>query len=218
MKLQAQDLTYVHIQFEIEILEDKISLIQEQFDKEVIKSSGLLKEKSKGLNPDDLIDEHVLIELNQIHRSEIKDTLPRLIINPFILTLWSFFESTLIEMSTLCQKKTTSPLGIEDIKGNSIIDRVKKYFRHVLDSPIEILEKNQTELELVYAFRNILAHNNGKLDTLRRSVKNNLTSISYVSTDWQEEYIVFEIDYLKSSKTLIEKVINEIICIHKNLK
>lgn len=143
----------------------------------------------------------------QMHQEWVADGLPRLVINPFLVGLWSFYELVLVELARLVQKKQGASLSLSDIKGQHILVRAEKYFHHVLDFPIDFHDARRQKLNWLGVIRNAVAHSNGRMAGLSSKHQKAIRGLEVdgVGPSGDGNYIVLEIDYAKQTFEVVRE-------------
>jgi hypothetical protein len=99
---------------------------------------------------------------------EFKDiALPRMLRGPFIVSLWAVFESGVIEIGEYVREKEGKVLRQNDIRGEGMLERAKKYYEHILKFPFIDDQRNWQTLKMVNTIRDAIAHSNGRLDRVK---------------------------------------------------
>jgi len=136
----------------------------------------------------------------------VKEILPRLVVNPFIVALWALFESTVTEVASLIQKKKGVALGLADIKGKHFRSRIEKYYIHVLEFSFDISDKT-SQVDLLGAIRNAIVHSNGRVEGLSKTNTEliNGDKVEGVSESSYGGYLIIDLRYAKKSFELVEE-------------
>lgn len=96
-----------------------------------------------------------------------ENVLPRFFRNAILVTLWSIFESAVIDIAKELQSEQNKAIGIDDIKGD-FLERTKKYFHHVLNFPLNVSGKEWQRINMLRVIRNAIAHCNGRVENLAK--------------------------------------------------
>lgn len=157
-------------------MEKHLEFIEEQTNFQAEKSKLEFKTKAELIDyptePDEppSKEEQAAREAWGEHEKFVNETLPRVLVNPFIVALWSFYESAIKETADFIQEKQGAELSLDDVRGRYFVDQVEKYFRYVLHFPVGYDEETKQHLELIAKLRNAIAHDSGRL----RALDNNL--------------------------------------------
>lgn len=109
-------------------------------------------------------------------------------------------------------KNTKCKIKISDIRGN-FIEKIDKYFNHIVSIPFKLTRNERKKLEILYLIRNVIAHGNGVLDNLPDDYIKKLKK-------WEKELKIFEIymsqlilkkEYLEDSYDFINTITSRFI-------
>lgn len=142
----------------LDALEKYLPFMKEQ---ERLKTDAWLKRKSSELDESD-ID----ITLHQL-QDIVDHVLPRLFLSPFLVALWSAYESAIINIASYLQKRDNISLNLQNIQGNNFLKRAKKYFDDVLRFPLYVDNDIWKHLQMLVVLRNSIAHGNGRIDSIK---------------------------------------------------
>ena len=102
---------------------------------------------------------------------QVEFVLPLILRSPFIVSLYSVYESTLIEIS----RRTLKTLGrgkFLNSKGD-FVDQAKKHYEEKIPFELSTNEDNR----LLYDLRNSIAHTNGRVDKLGKERKARILAV-----------------------------------------
>ena len=157
------DFRLLEVGFQLSNLSRHLSLIEEQIVQDekaarTARDSGL-----KSLDPtsDEFDFEEQMLRHEYEYQVEI--VFPFIYRNPFILVMYSVYESAVTEIADLVQKKQARNIAIGELKGD-FLSRAKKYFVDVLDFKLVGDSKRWEKLQVLRYIRNIVAHSNGRLN------------------------------------------------------
>jgi hypothetical protein len=109
--------------------------------------------------------DYVQYELTSIDRF-IDEDMPRFFRYPILISLWAIYESAAMDISNEIRKNVNQPLTIQDLTGDKL-EKIKKYFGHVLNFPLVSDEESLRYLRMLLTLRNALAHGNGREDAIK---------------------------------------------------
>ena len=203
----------IHLEADLSVLKQHLDFVEEQVRFQSEKSefeldARLAVENYDLSNPRDSAYQRYHIEAHQLW---VREELPRLVVNPFIVALWALFESVITDLASLIQKKQGKALSLNDIKGDNFLKRVDKYYRYVLQFPLDLNSDNEARLNFLGAIRNAIAHSNGRLSSLSKAnqkaiQENDIQGVSRSSWD----YLVLEVEFACSSFELVEELLRNL--------
>lgn len=201
------DMKLASISIEIHALKDGFELIKSTLDK--LKASE--KEKlEKTLRSEQFLDEDKIIDFHQDLLDKVDIFYPRLFWGPYLITIFSVFESCTQELTEYIRENKKCKLKLADLKG-SLLEKLKKYYSSVLEEPCF---KNKTSWQTITdlsKIRNAFAHDNGRLIKLEgkiyefthqtKGVSENL-GLLIVTPDFVRKCLDSVIEVIEELKTL----------------
>ncbi len=157
------DFRLLEVDFQLSNLSKHLSLIEDQIVQDEIAARSARDSGLKSLDPTS--DEYDMEEqmLRHVYDYQVQVVAPFIYRNPFILIMYSVYESAVTEIADLLQKKQGKNIAIGDLKGD-FLSRAKKYFVDVLDFKLIGNSKRWERLQVLRYIRNIVAHSNGRLN------------------------------------------------------
>jgi hypothetical protein len=159
------DFRFVDVLYELNATARYISLFEDQLP-DLIK-----QEEEKALCQ--IREERLTLDNGEadLIRQELYDltenVLPRFFRNAILVTIWSIFESAIIDISKELQSKQHKTLGIDDLKGD-VLDRAKKYFHNIINFPLNVTGKEWLRINMLKVLRNAIAHCNGRIENITK--------------------------------------------------
>jgi hypothetical protein len=143
-----------------------------------------------------------------------EDEIPKMIRMPFLLTINTLFENSLIQLLNFAQKKEGIKEGVKDINGKSLPSRFNKYLSDYLKYDFYIDNNEMEKIITMNKIRNIIAHTNGNLDSLscKKSKEINLILLKnkQLTADFNQLNVSYE--YLQSSMILVFSLTTRLMC------
>ena len=181
MKLSELDYRFLENYHELFALKDYLDMLEKQIssisEQERVRLRAKIKEQENDL------DEADLLVIQNKFDILVDELLPRFFRGPFIVTLWSVIESSIVDVANYIQKQKNKSLSMKDIRGKNFLNQANKYFEHVIDFNLFNDKDVANRLEMLRILRNVIAHCNGRLDSIKN--KKDLTKIE----QWSKENI-----------------------------
>jgi len=205
------DFRLLEVSLEMSALEDHLELIENQ-----IATLGRLERialddfiKSQHPSPDGF--ERAEAYYGYYHK--VDALLPRLFRGPFIVSLYAAYETAVTEIARLIQETLAHPLSLNDIRAGTFLERASKYYRHVLN--FELCRDNigWQYITMLSAFRNAIAHTNGRWDMLNDSTKHRIEQWKKerAGVEIVEGYIVVDSAFLKKTFGHVRDALTDLI-------
>ena len=147
-----------------------------------------------------------------------EDELPRVILNPITLSIYTLFESSINRLLEYCQSKEGQSDSLKDVKGKSLLSRVNKYIEQVLLYDYKFSASDIQTLSSLVAVRNCIAHANGDLNQLDQRRRSNLSKIITERNDLSifSEQISVSAQYLQSMFEFIDQLLRKFMLFIEN--
>lgn len=157
------DMKLASISIEIHALKDGFELIKSTLDK--LKASE--KDKlEKALRSSQILDEDELIDLHQDLYQKVDIFYPRLFWGPYLITIFSVFESCTQELTEYIREHKCCKLKLDELNG-TLLEKLKLYYSSVLDNNYFIDNPSWKTLNDLCKVRNCFAHSNGRFSILK---------------------------------------------------
>ena len=102
-----------------------------------------------------------------VYDDRVEFQLPRIFYYPFLVSLYTVYESAVTEIANLIQEKSGQKDSLADIKGKDFLDRANKYYRGAIG--YELSQNNQSweRMRILTEIRHAITHANGHLELVR---------------------------------------------------
>ena len=110
--------------------------------------------------------DEMLEEAAQNYEYRIAFLHPLIMRGPFLVTLFAVYESIVIDIAELLQKRLKQELELDDLKGK-FLTRTRNYYRHVLRVELNANNQRWERLLMLADLRNAMAHANGRTSLIR---------------------------------------------------
>lgn len=189
------------LEWDLYVLKAQLDFVKEQIPLQTQKQKHELDKKLADYDQSDEVEAAIAWNEIRDYRLWVDEELPRLVINPFIVSVWALYESVLSDLAAILQEKRGKSLGLSDIKGKHMVQRADKYFTHVLQFPIDYSEDRKAKLNFLGAFRNAIAHSNGKMSGLKQGLRTRIENGEFngVSASGDRTRVVLEVEYAQSA-------------------
>ena len=154
------DFRLLEVSMELSTLEKHLELIEAQIERGQEEAWSRREAKMMELESDDEAEWSLIV---QEYDYEVDFVLPRVLRNPFLVSLFAVYESTVTEIAKAMQQKKSAGISIDDLKGD-FLKHSKNYYGHVLQFQLSLSNDNWQRLMLLSDLRNAIAHTNGRLD------------------------------------------------------
>ncbi|MGZ8096705.1 MAG: hypothetical protein ACXWUD_10750 [Methylosarcina sp.] len=212
MKLNL-DLRLIDIELELSALNDQFSIIESHIER-------LIKEKHKKLEEQRINgafkhEDDLITELEIVHHN-IDIHFPRVFWSPFIVSVHSVFEASILEVAEELQRKKGIGISINDLNG-SLLDKFKKYFDHILNFQLVTDNEQWRVLKELSIVRNAVAHANGRIDRLKLSAQKKIQQLEESNagiSNWMG-LLVIEQMFAKRSLEVVSDTIGDLCARYK---
>lgn len=162
MELVRIDFRYVSTAYEIWALGHMLAVIEPAMAELASQDEAqTLAELRRGGWADD--DAEVDLAFQDI-REKRDFVLPRYMRGAFIVSLWACYESGVQAIARQMHDEGHGPIAFRELRGESFIDRSRRYFGAILEMPLDEDADRYTRLVDLYRVRTVLAHANGSRD------------------------------------------------------
>ena len=195
------DFRFVELRYELWCLKQYRQSLERQLEI-MWKNAALLA----GSDPDyELAD--------QERRETVESVIPRYYRGPFLITLWSVFESGIFDISRYIAEKKGVALNLSDIKGDTPRERWNKYFTHVLKWDLGIATADWTRLREIQDLRNAIAHTNGRITLLNDTLARKIRSWAKQNRGIKLRYdlILLSAKYIDDAGVFVDRVLSGIV-------
>jgi len=200
---------------EIYALEEYLQTLEEHLENLKSTEGSLIESRIKveGLSSDDPEWHEILSQ----YTDRMDFILPRFFRGPFLVALYAVYESGVIEIARLMQKKLAQQISINDLKG-AFLDRAKKYYKHILGFPLHTEDEAWQRIQMLSTLRNAIAHSNGRIDLLKNEPKEKVLA-------WEQQnlgvtvcygYIVFDAELVATIFEAVKRSLEGLIERYKN--
>ena len=145
---------------ELATLEEHLEMIERQIASGESEAQSNFYTQVEALEPEDEGEWQLLRNERDYH---VEVVLPRVFRNPFLVSLFSVYETSVTEVARLLQKRQQKGIALDDIRGR-FLDRAKKYYREILQFELSKDNERWKHIVMLSQLRNIVAHTNGRLD------------------------------------------------------
>lgn len=173
LDLSKYDFQLLEVSSELYALEDHLKLIEDQM-MHIQKNERHRLDSyihTNKLSYDDFEWQYSTYEVT----NRIEFLLPRIFRGSFLVALYAVYESAVIEIAGLIQRKQFQGISIKDLKGN-FLEQAKEYYKHILKFELYIENEAWQRVKMLSELRNAFAHANGRIEMLNQKSKNIIKS------------------------------------------
>ncbi|GAB5520352.1 MAG: hypothetical protein RhofKO_26030 [Rhodothermales bacterium] len=204
----------------LKIVAQHLDLVQRLWEQEVeTRNKNFDSFVSERLDMSDQRDEHeAYIEYQELQYF-IQARLPLLTFNPFIVTVWALFESSMKEVTSLFERRIQPGLSLKDIKGKSFLDRINKFYAHVLDVELTISTGDQVSLQRLCQLRNAIVHHSSVASHLGGVLRSHIEADLIAGCNFSNcnTYVVVEASYASASYDIVAKHLRNVFNIYDGM-
>ena len=216
------DLRLVEANYELEVLDEHLDLLEKQFidlsERDRLTTEAKLQTLANEVDKDEF-HWHNVDEVRWRHHEFVEVILPRLFRGPFMVSLWAVYESTVTEIASHIKEDRGLALGLEDIKGGDFLSPAKKYYEHILN--FTLCSDNQTweRLRILSVLRNSVAHGNGRFEMLRSNYQDKIKKWSgqHDGISIHSGYLVVSGPFLRDTFSVVKNSLEDLIERYKYL-
>lgn len=141
--------------------------------------------------------------------------LARFVRQPFVVSIYSLYESAFNRLMEYAQKKEGRKLSHKDISNssNSYASKVNKYVEHVLNFEYKLTSQEMGRLKVLAEIRNLIAHGNGGISSLPKEKIDMLRELEGKKIGVAVEFSELRIEhvFLVENFELVTKVLQRLI-------
>ena len=102
-----------------------------------------------------------------VYDNYVEFRLPRILYYPFLVSLYTVYESAVKEIADLIQEKNGKNESLANTRGKDFLDQANKYYRGTIE--YELSQNNQSweRIRILTGIRHAVAHANGHLELVR---------------------------------------------------
>jgi len=144
---------------------------------------------------------------------DFKDRIiPRLFRAPFIISLWSVFESGTYEITDYIRGKRNKDLELDDIRGD-FLTRTKKYFKSVIQYQFCLDARAWEQLGDIACVRHVIAHANGRISSVNKKNQRRLNNIATkkIGITIEDDFLIIDQQFLRSSCEKVFSILNDLM-------
>ena len=204
------DFRLLELSMDISTLESHIDLIEKQI---VQGEEAAEREFQDRLRESNAQGEDQWDLLHQEKYFRVEFVLPRVLRGPFLVTLFSVYETAMTEIAKLIQARRGIQSSLDDRRGD-LLRRAKKYYSNVPDFELSKDNQHWERLTQLSDLRNAIAHSNGRLNMIRPITdKEKLLKIDGVND--RLGYIVVDKKYLEQTFKLVKAELEGLVARYK---
>lgn len=168
------------VSVEVSILNEHLELIEEQIKRGEKEAKCKLDTEIRGLTPD---DEDSWSRPHDEYDYQVEVTLPRILRNPFLVSLFAVYESAVTTIAELVQEEKGQKIAIDDLRGRGFLNRSKRYYRHILQFDLSTDNERWKRLMVLSDLRNAIAHSNGRYEAISKELRRRIKQQGFLDKD-----------------------------------
>ena len=179
----------IGISSDLDILRTHLEFVEEQTDQmrlfaEDIRDS--LLEDISSLGESDRQAQWQFAE--GVYDSYVEFRLPRILYYPFIVSLYTVYESAVKEIAILIQERNGENESLASTKGRDFLDCANKYCRSTIGYELSLHNQSWERIRILIEIRHAIVHANGHLELVREGKRRQIRK-------WMEQDIGIEDDH-----------------------
>ena len=193
------DFRLLEVSMELSTLEEHLKLIEDQIELGRKKAQSVMETEIQKLESGDQAEWDIPM---QEYYYYVNIVLPRVLRNPFLVSLFAVYESAVTEIANLIQSR----MGIEasmDCSRGTLLECFKKHYKHTLQFQLSLDNDRWRRLVLLSDLRNAIAHANGRLDMVHASTRERILKAAGVRKEL--DYLVVEGAFLKETFIFVKE-------------
>ena len=206
------DIRLIRVLGELRTLEEYLGLIEEQINSGRMAAKCELEVDTRGLSPSDCNERSELGLIYQEYYYHINCFLPRISRGPFLVILFSVYESAVKEVAKLIQKSRGQQIALDDIKGN-LLNRAKKYYSHVLRFELSRENQRWERLTILLNLRNAIAHTNGRLEMSSEAERKRI--LRHQEVKEESGFVIVSGAFLRETFTMVKEDLEDLLVRHR---
>lgn len=202
------DFRCIEIELELSALDYHLNFIEDQIKKKEFWEKKLSQRriKKQGLTPD---DPEWHYEQNELDYT-VEFLVPKLFRSTFLVSLYAVYESAVIEIAEIIQKREAFPVSINDLKGD-FLKRARKYYQ-IMGFQLSS-DKAWERIIMLSDLRNAIAHANGRIEMLKEKTRSKIE-------EWEKQnigicsmhgFLFLEESFLRDTFNLVSDSLNDLI-------
>ena len=196
----------IDINVQLRALEETLELIEEQMERSTRLAICEVETKRQELRNDATADESdwgLFYQEYDMDRINLK--LSRILRNPFLVTLFSVYESTVVEIAGFIQGKKVRS---DDIRGN-FLDGSNRYYKKELQFQLMGDNERWKRLRLLSDLRNAVAHGVGRVDMVNEGTMCRIRAHSLFKGCF--DYIIVPESFLRETFAMVKEELEELM-------
>ena len=161
------DFRLSEVSLELDILEDHLKHIKEQMVRGTESAKRELEATIKKFQDEsDIACQH--------YEVYVDFRLPHILYNPFLVALYTVYESAVTEIACLVQKKKGQEISLNCERGGDFLSRAKRYYQRRLGYELSQNGQAWKRLKILLDLRNAIAHANGRFEMIDKTRRERL--------------------------------------------
>ena len=207
------DLRLLEVSMELSTLGKQLELIENQIKQSQEGAKIYLEENLQKLSSNDEAEWEAEWDLlRQEYDYQVDFVLPRVLRNPFLVSIFAVYESAITEIAKLIQEKQGGKIALDDLKGD-LLERSRKYYSHVLQFELSKSNVSWERLKLLSKIRNTIAHRNGRIDMIPEGTRKKILQSRGVRNT--HGFVVVDDAFLRETFNLVKDELEDLVARYK---
>jgi hypothetical protein len=170
---------------------------------ETVRTHARLQRERATSHPDDIEDEEYKLSRT------VDQILPKVFRGGLLLSVWSVFEACVKDIAEYSRRERKLPFGLQELRAGDFLGQMARFFNAVLGIKAFPDRKVRKQIEELKGLRNALAHHDGNVDELPKSLvapdeKGYAVLGLTMHSDLHHSYVVPNAEYVRRSLDLVK--------------
>jgi len=169
---------------------------------ETVRTQARLARESATSDPED-----IQAKERELSRT-IDQILPKVFRGGLLLSVWSVFEACVKDMAEHTRRERNLPFGLQELRAGDFLGQMERFFEAVLGIKAFPDKKVRKQIEELKGLRNALAHHDGNVEELPKSLRatgdKGYAALGLtMHEDLHHDYVVPNAEYVRQSLDLV---------------
>ena len=202
------------VKFGLSTLQQHLDLLEQQIESSRSQAKTKLEANVSELSIDDDDDLAQYDLLHQEYELQVDFVLPRLLRCPFLISLYSTYESAVTQIAEIMQERQGQRISLGNLNGD-FLSRANLYYGHILQLELSVDNTRWRRVRLLADLRNSFAHANGLIKASRKKKIQN--ALKHEGVDELHGYVVVTKDFVQETLVLVKSELDDLLARYQEL-